>query len=325
MSQYNEGIRTFTANGALTKYMRVKVTSASSTTPPQVEAAGAGEQHIGYVLKDAATGTPVSIRMRNADGTFQAIAGEVLAVGASLYGAASGMVADTSSGSAIGVALEAATASGDIIECADFSVMSTTAASVSIADTGLFTLAANVEAATAELYQNAISVQSFIPIPLHAVRETTTFDVANIAANGGILASDTTPVLDAINAGTNGCQRVLWVASGVDQITFQTPLPPDLDVTADVVIHFRIVSGGTTDAVGFTVESFFNEGDSKVTDTSTTNQTATWAEKIATIAATDVSSGDQTLTVGLTPVTHNTDTMALSAIWIEYKSSLKTS
>ena len=60
-------------------------------------------------------------------------------------------------------------------------------------------------------------------------------------------------------------------------------------------------------------------------DTSETNQTATWAEKIATIAAADVPSGAQTLTVGLTPAAHTTDIMYLSAVWIEYKKKIMTS
>lgn len=162
------------------------------------------------------------------------------------------------------------------------------------------------------------AVVGFIPIPLHSLRETTNFDVSNIAANGGILASDTTPIMDAINVATDGCQRILWASSNNDQVVFQAPLPPYIDTTADLVIHMRIVSGGTTDAVGFTFASFFNEADTSVADTSGTNQTTTYAEVVATIAAADIPSGAQTLTCGLTPVAHTTDTLAMSSIWIEY-------
>ena len=325
MSQYNDGIRAYTANGDLTKYMRVKLSSGSTTEPIQVEAAGAGEQHIGYVYRDADDTDIVSIKLRTSSGTQQAKAAGAITKGATIYGAASGCVDDVSSGSAIGVAMDAATASGDIIEVVDFSVLSTTAGTVSIADSGGFTSAATVEAALAEIYQDIFSIQNFIPIPLMSLKETTNFDVGAIAANGGVLASDTTPILEAINAATDGCQRINWVAANVDQVTFQTPLPPDLDVTADMVIHFRIASESTTDAVGFTVDSFFNEGDTKVVDTSGTNQTATFAEKTATIAAADIPAGAQTLTVGLTPVAHANDDMYLSAVWIEYKRSVKTS
>jgi len=322
---YNDGIRSFTASGALAQYVRVKATSGSTTTPPEVEVAGLGEQHIGYAWRTAVDGAIVSVKMRNASGTAQAIASEAITEGATIYGAALGYVKDTSSGSAIGVALAAATASGDVIEIVDFTVMSTTAGGVSIADSGNFTTEATAEGAIQEIYQSIVSAQSFIPIPIISLREATTFDVGAISVNGGILASDTTPILEAINGGTDGCQRVSWVASGVDQVIFQTPLPPDINLDKDVVVHFRIASSSTTDAVGFTVESFFNEADSKVSDTSTTNQTATYAEKIATIAAADVPAGAQTLTVGLTPVAHTTDAMYLTACWIEYTSSLRTS
>lgn len=196
---------------------------------------------------------------------------------------------------------------------------------VGIEDASSYWTGTDGEAVLDEIGQHIVSAQKFIPIPLHSLRETTNFDVSNIAANGGLLASDTTPVMDAINAATDGCQRLLWASSNNDQVVFQIPLPPDLDVASDIVIHHRIVSGGTTDAVGFTVASFFNEGDTSISDTSGTNQTTTYAEVTTTIAAADVPSGAQTLTVGLTPVGHTTDTMAMSAVWIEYTGLLRTS
>lgn len=199
------------------------------------------------------------------------------------------------------------------------------AANVSIADASSYWVGTDAEAVLDEIGQHIVSAQKFIPIALHSLRETTNFDVGNAAANGGILASDTTPVLDAINAATDGCQRLLWAASNNDQVTLQIPLPPDFDPANDLVLHMRIVSGGTTDAVGFTVDSFFNEGDTKVVDTSGTNQTTTYAEVIATIAAADIPAGAQTITIGLTPVAHTTDTLALSALWLEYTGTLLTS
>lgn len=158
----------------------------------------------------------------------------------------------------------------------------------------------------------------FIPLPLMLFRETTNFDVGNIVANGGVLASDTTPILDAVNAATDGAQRLTWAASNNDQITCQFPVPIDMDLSKDVLVKFRIASGGTTNAVGFTVDSFWDEGDTKVVDTSETNQTTTVAEKTATIAAADMPDTAQTCTIGLTPVAHTTDVLAMTAAWIEY-------
>jgi len=157
----------------------------------------------------------------------------------------------------------------------------------------------------------------FIPIPLTALREVSTMAVPNTAGNGGLLASDTTPILAPINGATDGCQNVVWAASNSDPIMFQVPLPPDFSNAAALVIHMRIKSAGTTNAVGFTSKVWFNEGDTAVADTGETNQTATWEEKIITVAAADIPAGAQTMTCELTPAAHTTDIMYMSALWIE--------
>lgn len=316
---YNEGNPTFVASGALGANVRVKIKSGTTTTPCQVEAAGAGEQHIGTTMYAVADGENVGVRLRTSPGIHEGVAADSFSKGAVLYGAAAGKISDSSSGTAIGIAIEAATADGDIVQYIDFTVISTTAATVSIADAGGHTTETTVEAALAELYTHLHSVQAFIPIALHSLREATNFDVGNAAANGGILASDTTPVLDAINAATDGCQRLLWAASNSDQVIAQIPLPPDLDDTADVVLHIRAAMGGATDTPDITLDSFFNEGDTKVVDTIAAVTGTAYAEYTGTIAAADVPAGAQTLTIGLTPGAHTTDTLAISAIWVEYK------
>src|SRR3972149_228633 len=115
-----EGKGTFTANGALGARVRVKLTSASTTDPPQVEIAGAGEQHIGYTTVAVASGGLVSVDGRMGSFVKEAVAAEAFAVGATLYGAAAGKVKDTSAGSAIGVAVEAAGGDGEIVRIIDF-------------------------------------------------------------------------------------------------------------------------------------------------------------------------------------------------------------
>lgn len=322
MSKITYALLTFTANGTLTQKQRVKVTSASSTVPIQVEAAGAGEQSIGNVERGVASGKHVVVRLQTWGGSLEGITSEGLAVGATLYGAAAGQIKDSSDGSAIGVALEAASGADEMIEYAPFAVLSTTAGVVSFADGAGATSAATVEAALAELYANILSAENFIGIPLNIWREAANFDVLDVAGNGGILASDTTPVLEAINDATDGCQRFVWTSSNNDQIVTSIPLPPNLDVAKDLILHTRIRSDtNASDAVGFTVDTFFNEGDSKVIDTSETNQTDGWLEKITTIANGDVPAGAQTMTIGLTPVAHTTDAMEMSSSWLEYNAT----
>lgn len=325
MSKTTWQVLTMTAGEALTQKTRVKIKSGTTTTPPEVEYADQGDMGIGVVEKGVASGALVAVRIYNWGGSLEGVANDSFSIGATLYSHNDGQISDSSSGSAIGIALEAAGNADEIVEYMPFGVLSTTAATVSYADASGFTSAADVEAALDELYQHVLSAQNFINLPLDGFKETTNFDVANIAANGGVLASDTTPIRDAINAATDGCQRLLWASSNNDQVVCQVALPPDLDVTADIVLHVRIMSEGTTNAVGFTVDSFFNEGDTKVVDTTTTNQTTDWLEKIAVIGNADIPAGAQTLTIGLTPVAHTTDEISMSAAWLEYTKVILTS
>lgn len=116
MSQQNEGgIKSFTATSAVSRWKRVKLTSGSGSA---VEHAGAGEAFIGIAQEDAALGEQVPVALCGRGRTFKAVAAEAFAVGATLYGGAAGTVQDTASGTAIGTALEVATAAGDVVEIA---------------------------------------------------------------------------------------------------------------------------------------------------------------------------------------------------------------
>lgn len=158
----------------------------------------------------------------------------------------------------------------------------------------------------------------FIPVSLSSVRELSTGAFINAAGNGGVLASDTTPILTTINGDTDGAWRLAWAASNNDAIGFQVPLPPDLDDASDVTIHIRAYMAGATDTPVISADSYFNEGDTKVEDDCSA-LSATPTEKIITIDAGDVPSGAQTLSVELTPGAHTTDILYATAIWVEYQ------
>jgi len=219
------------------------------------------------------------------------------------------------------------------------STAKTEAALIGSADAGGYYTATDVEGVLQEIGQIFSNSQNFIPISLFNLRLSTSFDVAAIgdlnykseglssyqATNHGLITIDSTPYLEAINSLSDGCQRITWLSGQTEAILFQTPLPPNFDTANNLVLHMRIASGGTTDAVGFTVDSFFNEGDTLVSDTSGTNQTTTYTEVTTTIAAADIPSGAQTLTCQLTPVSHPTDDLHLTSIWLEYTGTLLSS
>jgi hypothetical protein len=328
MSQYNEGIRTFTANGALGAHIRVKLTAASTTTPPQVEVAGAGEQHIGTTEYAVATGALVAVKVRGHGGTIRWVAGEAIEVGDPIYGAAAGKVKDTSDGSCIGYALEQATALNDVIECIEDAVLSTTAATVSIADAGNFTATATVEAALQEIYQHLVTVQGFLPVPLTAFRELAAGVFPDIAGNGGVLASDTTPILTNIADGD--AMRIAWAAGNTDQICAQVILPPDCDGTKDVVVHFLASKdANVNNACHLDGEAYFGESDADCFPAAAAANLLVQAkgEYTATILAANVpdTQADANMTLVVMPEAHAADVVYLHACWIEYGKKILTS
>lgn len=124
----NAGHRTFYAAEDLAVSRRVKIKMDTTTMPPEVEYADAGEQHIGTTLYAVLDGDPVTIRLLNVSGTVEIEAAEAFVVGALLYGADDGKIADTEEGSAIGVAIEAAASAGALVECLPFAAPVTAAA-----------------------------------------------------------------------------------------------------------------------------------------------------------------------------------------------------
>ena len=108
-----DGEKTFTATEALEAFRRVKLSTSSGTA---VEYADAGEVPIGVTQEKVAITEPVTVRLIGRMGSYKVVAATSFAIGATLYGAADGKVDDAVSGTAQGVALEAAGADLDVIE-----------------------------------------------------------------------------------------------------------------------------------------------------------------------------------------------------------------
>lgn len=105
--------RTFTAGATIAAFSRVNLSSG------ELAAAGLTDaDEVGFVTADCVDGDSVAVVLRGAQGTVTAIAAEAIAVGATVYTAASGKVADTAASTSYprGIALEAAAADGDYIE-----------------------------------------------------------------------------------------------------------------------------------------------------------------------------------------------------------------
>ena len=337
---WNIGHKAFQAGEDLIDKRRVKIESGTVTDPPEVVYADAGEQHIGTVIGSVSDGEKVTIRLRTVGGSYEGVAAEAFVRGATLYGAADGKVQDTSSGSAIAVAIEAATDDGDEVEIIDFGVISTTAATVSIADAGSFTSEATVEGALQEIYQHQQSAQHFLPIPLtslresdasnlvssrivemnidlESLRETDATNILNAANHLGQLGQDTTPILDLVNGDTDSNLRVSWVATDQDAVILKLSTA-GIDTTKDITVTFRAAMNDTNNTPVIDIDSYFNEGDTKVSDASAAITGTGVAEYIATIAAADIPAGAKTLTMELTPGAHANDALYLFQIRVAY-------
>jgi hypothetical protein len=199
---------------------------------------------------------------------------------------------------------------------------------VAIADTGSFTSQTDVEGALAEIYQHLKTANAHVLFSLHELREVdANGDVGNAAANGGLLASDTTPILRA--TATTEYEEVSWAATNVDPVQLQTALPSDFDgtgsVTLDLWVYTDNAGGGGIDAATFTVETSW-DGGSLVSDTATDGSPATSIHKItATIDAADVPDAASFVTIKLIPAAHGNDPTQLVAARLNYTRKLLTS
>lgn len=160
-------------------------------------------------------------------------------------------------------------------------------------------------------------------IPLTAFREVTSNgDVGNIVANGGVLASDTTPIY---RADTNKSHEISWAAANVDPIAVQLSLPSDFDGSQDVTVSLEVYTdntgGGGVNAATFSLETSW-DGEAVVTDTATDETPATTVHTItATIAAADIPDGATRVTVQLTPAAHADDPIQLVSASLTYAST----
>lgn len=112
MSQHVESnVKTFELSATCSIYRRVKLDTNS-----KVLQAGAGEQDIGTIEEAGVSGDYRTVRLCTAAGTRKMVAAGAFSINDVLYPAADGKVDDVPTGAAIALALEAATADGDIVE-----------------------------------------------------------------------------------------------------------------------------------------------------------------------------------------------------------------
>lgn len=158
----------------------------------------------------------------------------------------------------------------------------------------------------------------YLNLPLVNAREIATNAIQNAAANGGILASDTTPILERVNGATDKQLRINWAASNNDEITFSAISPPDLDDTAAVTVKILAAMAGATNTPVIGVGFFEGVGDTNAGGNTGAVTGTTPAVYSVAIAHGDIAAAPQAWSISLTPAAHTTDALYIYGVWIEY-------
>jgi hypothetical protein len=157
-----------------------------------------------------------------------------------------------------------------------------------------------------------------VALSLNDFRVTTaTGDVGDTTANGGVLSSNTAPVLSGTASTVS--QQISWATGSVPQILTQISLPEDFDGRDNVLIDLW-VNSGTTDAATFTVLTNWNGAAADVSDTAddAATKSATTHKITAVVSAADIPDSASFVSIALTPAAHATNAIQLVAARLTY-------
>lgn len=145
--------RAFTPSAAITQFARVKLASDGT-----ISTAGATDTDIGIAMQSTYTTgqnplAQISVLLNTAQGSRKMIAGTTFSKGDVIYNAALGKVGSSNNGYIAGIALEAASSGGDIVEVLHVSDFSATA----LTDHQIAAIVAASTAVTADNTENTFS------------------------------------------------------------------------------------------------------------------------------------------------------------------------
>lgn len=201
------------------------------------------------------------------------------------------------------------------------------ASAISIADAGTYTSTAQVEAALQEIYAGLLTAKGIINIPMPTITDA---GVALAAFSDG---DSTTPGF-CVTAKGLGIRWNNHATPGA--VGTKVMVPPDADVTANMVLHILAAKTGATvgDATKFTVAAYNNVVDAAYdadsdfggdTGAMTGNATAKNVQHVTlTLALANLAAYPAAMELTIKPKagTLGTDDVIMLAQWIEYKKKL---
>jgi len=234
-----EGVLTFTYSADIADGLRVKIKSGSTTSPIEVELAGAGESYVGVTLLTKLSGEKGSVRPRNTPGSYEMTAVDAIAAAAKFYGAAAGKISATVAGAAIGTAIEASTADGDKIEVLPYPSegRSENVQGGTIATTG------NTDEYLIAPKTGKLTGMDFSGIDALAANDTNyiTYSVTNLGQAG----AGSTAMLAATDANTTKATGGTALAANTKRALTLHGTPANLAVTVGDRLRIRAAATGT--------------------------------------------------------------------------------
>jgi len=189
-----------------------------------------------------------------------------------------------------------------------------------LADAGSLITATTIEGALQEAFQHIQSAQAFVPIPLGSFTLEDGTALTKYAAGGA------TPGFQQL---ANKEIVLAWDGNATQTAVGCTiPMPPDLDDSADVVVHYLANMAGATDTPVIVNEAYFNKGDTDCAGTDDeVDGGVTLTEYSMTIAATHVPAAPAALTLVFDPTNGEmtTDELYIYGVWLEYTRKTLTS
>lgn len=167
---------------------------------------------------------------------------------------------------------------------------------------------------------NGALKKATIQLDITSLREIASNDIQNLAAHGGLLASDSDPALARVNGATDKALRVTWdTAADTDEVQFPpVAKPQDLDEGTDLTIHLLMAMGGATDTPTVDVQVYDGLGDTEMGGATGAVTGTTITEYTVTIANANIAAAPGFLNIALVPGAHTNDALHLYAAWIEY-------
>jgi len=158
-----------------------------------------------------------------------------------------------------------------------------------------------------------------IPLDIFSAHILATADFLALS-EGGFADTNTAPLLERVNSGTDIAARLSYVADNVVEIQFAPVVKPqDLDESQDISVHLMMAKDANTDtAAVVTVKVFDGVGDTTAGGNTAALAVSTLAEYSVVVAAADIAAAPGFLNISLVPGAHANDAEYLYAAWIEY-------